>query len=353
MIGGAFTQVNGIARPYLARLNPDGLVDLDFDTGAGFNSPIFAILAQSDGKVVVGGSFTAFDGQSMNRLARLRGDGSWDASFDVGAGATDTINTLAAQADGKLLAGGNFARFNNLSRGYLARVLGANNAARGELAFGAGAYRVRENQPLATIEVRRTGSLAGTVTVAFATSNGTATAGYYTPQSGTLVFAPNETSKTFTVPVKNNNLVEDDKTVNLTLSNPSGGGVLGSQRTALLTIVNDDNNTAVGAIDASFQAGVNGYVGGVGVLPDGRVVDRGQFFDGGWGGTACAWRSSIPWAASMRVSTRGPGLTTKSMPWPSKTTGKIVDRGKIHPGRWLNPQPPGEIPARWDPGHEF
>lgn len=162
-----------------------------------------------------------------NYIARLNADGSWDASFDVGAGATDTVDSLALQTDGKILTDSNFAQFNNLSRGYLARVLGANNATGGELAFGVGAYRVMENQPLATIEVRRTGTLAGTVTVAFATGNGAATAGYYTSQSGTLVFGPHETSKTFTdgriMAAGNFSTPGGVNRMRLALLNPQGG----------------------------------------------------------------------------------------------------------------------------------
>ena len=75
----------------------------------------------------------------------------------------------------------------------------------------------------------------------YATSNGTATAGSdYTSASGTLTLANGETSKTFTIPILNDTLVEGNETVNLTLSNPSGGASLGNQNTATLTIASDD-----------------------------------------------------------------------------------------------------------------
>src|SRR5262249_23987185 len=74
----------------------------------------------------------------------------------------------------------------------------------------------------------------------FATSNGTATAGSdYTATSGTLNFADGEVSKTFSISIVNDTLVEGDETVNLTLSSPTGA-TLGSPAAALLTIQDDD-----------------------------------------------------------------------------------------------------------------
>ncbi|MFO0958393.1 MAG: cellulose binding domain-containing protein [Isosphaeraceae bacterium] len=78
-----------------------------------------------------------------------------------------------------------------------------------------------------------------TVTVAYATSNGTAAAGSdYQATSGTLTFAPGETSKTLNVRVTGDTVVEPDETLNLVLSNPSGA-ILGRAQ-AVGTIRNDD-----------------------------------------------------------------------------------------------------------------
>jgi len=77
------------------------------------------------------------------------------------------------------------------------------------------------------------------VTVAYATSNGTATAGSdYTSASGTVTFAAGETTKTITVKALGDQTVETNETVNLTLSNPSGATI--ADATALGTITNDD-----------------------------------------------------------------------------------------------------------------
>ncbi len=77
------------------------------------------------------------------------------------------------------------------------------------------------------------------VTVGYATSNGTATSGSdYTAASGTLTFAPGETSKTVNVPIIGDTTVESDETFNLVLSSPVGATL--SRATAIGKITNDD-----------------------------------------------------------------------------------------------------------------
>jgi hypothetical protein len=116
------------------------------------------------------------------------------------------------------------------------------DAGTGALSFSSATYSTSEAAN-ATITVNRTGGSTGTVTVNYATSNGTATAGTdYTATSGTLTFGPSVTSQSFTVPVTNDTVDENDETVNVTLSSPGGGATLGSPSSAVLTIV--DNDTA-------------------------------------------------------------------------------------------------------------
>ena len=86
---------------------------------------------------------------------------------------------------------------------------------------------ISEGDGPATITVVRTGGSVGTVTVDFATSDGTATAGAdYLASLGTITFAPGETSQTFIVPILPDTLDEPDETVNLSLANPTGGATL-------------------------------------------------------------------------------------------------------------------------------
>lgn len=125
----------------------------------------------------------------------------------------------------------------------------------GVLQFSAATSSISENGGSATITVTRTGSTAGTVTVGYATSNGTAlSTGDYTAAAGTLTFGPGIASQTFTVVLTNDSNVEGDETVNLTLSAPAGGAVLRTQSTAVLTIVNDDQDGGGGGCAVNTNA---------------------------------------------------------------------------------------------------
>jgi hypothetical protein len=115
----------------------------------------------------------------------------------------------------------------------------------GVLQFSAATFSVAETAPTATITATRSGGAAGGVTVDYAVTDGTAQAGAdYTTVTGTLTFAAGQTSRTFTVPIVNDTAAEGNETVNLTLSNVLGGGLLGGRREAVLTIVDDEPTVA-------------------------------------------------------------------------------------------------------------
>lgn len=140
ILGGSFTTVNGFSLARLARLAPDGTIDPSFAIGSGFNNTINALALDASGRVLVGGAFTSVNGVSgINRLVRvLTADGiagMLDPSFDAGTGADNTVSALAVQSDGKILLGGSFATVNGVSAPRLARVL-----ASGALDQGAGSF---------------------------------------------------------------------------------------------------------------------------------------------------------------------------------------------------------------------
>lgn len=119
-----FTSYTGGATvPYaqLIRLNSDGSVDTAFSTnlgtttGSGF--AVNAIGLQPDGKIVIGGTFTVWNGTTVNRIVRLNSDGTRDTTFttNVGTAANNTINAIAVQSDGKILVGGAFTTWNSVA----------------------------------------------------------------------------------------------------------------------------------------------------------------------------------------------------------------------------------------------
>jgi uncharacterized delta-60 repeat protein len=125
LIGGRFTQMNGIARSGIARLNTDGSLDTSFDPGAGIagSSPgVYSILIQSDGKVVISGSFTSYSGVTCSHMARLNANGGLDATFNPGTGANSYVMCTAQQPDGRLVIAGGFTMFSGISRMRVARL---------------------------------------------------------------------------------------------------------------------------------------------------------------------------------------------------------------------------------------
>ncbi len=122
-----------------------------------------------------------------------------------------------------------------------------------QVAFNSPTYAANEHDGATTITVTRTGSTVGPVTVNYATSDGTATAGTdYTATSGTLTFADGQSTAMFNIPLINVNTTAGTKTVNLTLSNPSFYASLGyatdtpaPQPTAVLTITDNAGTTGV------------------------------------------------------------------------------------------------------------
>lgn len=120
---GNFYTYNGVNRKYMARLNADGSLDTGFDIGSGPNDFLYALELQPDGKVIIGGAFTQFNGTTRKRLARLNADGSTDTSFQPGNGADDGVYTMAIQPDGNIVIAGVFNLYNGVSRNCVARVL--------------------------------------------------------------------------------------------------------------------------------------------------------------------------------------------------------------------------------------
>ncbi len=188
----------------------------------------------------------------------------------------------------------------------------------GAVEFDAATFSVLESAGTASIRVKRTGGVASGVTVDYATVDGTATAGLdYTATSGRLTFAAGEVLKTFTIPIINDTLGEGPETVTLRLSTPGGGGTLGPQVSAVLTIDDDEPHVRLSAATYSVSEGA-GFLtvtvtrGGVStgqVTVDYTTADQ---LPSGVGKAAAA----VDYTPTTGTVTFGTGITTRTFTVP-------------------------------------
>lgn len=190
--------------------------------------------ATADGSATAGVSYTAASGT----LTFAGGITSQTFSIPILGGAAgrgnQTVNlTLSAATGGATLG--------TQTTAVLTLIDDTQPIQSGQLQFTTGVYSATVTSGSAVITLSRTNGSAGTVTVQYATSDGTAQAGVrYTAASGTLTFANGVISQSFTVPLLNPGNVHGNQTVNLTLSNTTGGATFGTPSSAVLTII--DNN---------------------------------------------------------------------------------------------------------------
>jgi uncharacterized delta-60 repeat protein len=124
VIGGRFSAVNGIPRNNLARLNPDGTLDRSFAEQEGVNGQVNALALQPSGDIVVGGNFTQAGQKEIENLARFHTSGEVDGDFggETDRGTNGTVFALAVQPDGKVIVGGNFSAVSGQPRRGIARL---------------------------------------------------------------------------------------------------------------------------------------------------------------------------------------------------------------------------------------
>ena len=290
VIGGAFTTLtpNGattaVTRNYLARLNADGSLDADYNPNP--SSTINAIALQADGKMIVGGAFTTLTPNSAtaattrNFIARLNTDGTLDTNFDPNANAQ--IYALAAQPDGKILLGGAFTTLqpngaaSAITRNNLARVNGDGTV---DLAF-----IPDPNGAVTALSLQTDGTvlIAGTFSTLKPNGASIATARKFVARltgAGILdpLFNPgvDNAVTTFAADAAGNILV-GGAFVNL---EPNGAFIVGGSfatiggvTTRNVALVNDD-----GSVNSSFLPSPNGAVNALLALPDGRTVMGGAF----------------------------------------------------------------------------
>jgi uncharacterized delta-60 repeat protein len=162
LIGGGFTTTNGVPQRGIVRLNADGSLDGSF-AGTFFehapdywNPFVYSIAVQAGGKIVVGGQFTSVNGIARTNIARLNADGSLDPSFLSGAVFPDgngnsIIQCVALQKDAQILIAGCFSSVNGVERNNIARLNGDGsldstfNASLGPIGGGGGPIAIQSD----------------------------------------------------------------------------------------------------------------------------------------------------------------------------------------------------------------
>jgi uncharacterized delta-60 repeat protein len=289
LVGGQFTAYNGIARSRVARLNADGTLDTTFSqTGLGLhyhnsnNGGVRGIALQPDGRMIVGGGFDRYDTTPRHNLLRLNADGTLDATFtETGSGLQSFLFTVALQPDGKVLVGGNITEYNGISIGSVSRfnsdgtldttftsglhdvfvsVIVLQPDGKMLVSFGGSQSRVARLNPDGSLDT----SFAVNVTglphmgrdIILQPDGKILVEGFYTDQNNSVfsrvvrlegdIFvtwpAGDAADKTITLPIVDDSLHEANEALNLTVTPLTGGATGGSHTTQTLTIVDNDNS---------------------------------------------------------------------------------------------------------------
>jgi len=225
LVGGNFTAFAGSTQKYLARLNGDGSTDSSFSPAiTGVNSGasqigVASIIAQPDGKIVIGGTFLKVSGAVNSNLARINAAGGFDASWDDGVnnanGSYFPVTSLLLRPDGRIMVTsqinsyfigtirGAASPFDNLGGGIAIQALYSGILGQyGVAEFPSATAAVRPGQTL-TVNVLRVGGNTGPVKVDYGTQDGSAIAGTdYITARGTLTWADGDSaSKPITVTI--------------------------------------------------------------------------------------------------------------------------------------------------------
>ncbi len=320
LIGGNFYYYNGVSRNGIARLNTDGSLDTTFNPGTGFagsfGAEITCITLQSDGKILVGGYFTTFNGTARICIARLNANGSLDTNFNPGAGAetgngsvTPYVLSIAVQSDGKILVGGNFIKLRGVTRNYIGRLssTGANDTSFTGTGTNADVY---------SIKIQSDGKII--IGGAFTSYSGTTRRriARLASANGALDTTFNTTGTGLNNDVSCLHIKSDGKIL-------AGGSFTLYNTTSVVRLV---QLTSTGALDTSFNSGgtgANSSVNGIALQSDGKILICGQFDS--YNGTNASQVARVNADGSMDASFN-PGVSSGSYMYSitTQTDGKIL-----------------------------
>ncbi len=264
LLGGYSDYINGMSQQGVgvSRLNSDGSLDTGFVCSAPGTQ---ALALQPDGKILVGGPFGQVDGVARSGIARVNADGTLDTGFDPGAGADSIVNAVAPAPGGKVILGGSFDYVNGVLHRLIAR-LNADGSLDTSFNSNAGTGQVS----VYSVAVQPDGKvIVGGHLRGF---DGVDLRGVVRLNTdGSL-----DTS--FAASVATNN-VNDNPTVYHVALQPDGKIVLGGDFTMVNGVARNNvaRLNADGSLDTGFVANTDPAVWGLTVQPDGKVLLVGTF----------------------------------------------------------------------------
>jgi uncharacterized delta-60 repeat protein len=301
------------------RFNQDGSEDDSFQFASGQDWNPWELIPTADRGALVRVS-NSFNDQ---RWLRLDANGRIQAEYSLGS------FSILGDANGALLAGTFDGRYHPL-----VRLLPLGNVSLG-VQFSEPVLHVGEDTGSANVTVLRTGDTSSALKVDYTTVGDPAYAG----MSGTVNFAPLETSRTLRFPITDDQLVNSDRVLNVVLTNTPNGALLDSRSGSLNVVFHDDERP--GSLDFTFIPADGSNIEALALQPDGKVLAAGVFVshdgeryttldrlnqDGSRDGTfEITIQPDFGWGASASISFIVP-----------RPDGKIVVGGK-HPVARLEP----------------
>ena len=329
LVAAGYTNDAGGYRWAAARYLADGTADAAFGTGGtvvttvgGDSSKAYGVATGDDGSVLLGGFAEQSSGNSF-ALARYMPSGVLDTSFSEDGVILEPMTRSRPSVRSMVLTPDNRAVLTGWSGDQIA-------AARFVDAFGSSAPPVvpvasvddatvtegSSGTTTASVTVHLDSAPTSSVSVDWATSDGTATApGDYTASSGTLSFDAGQTTATVSVPVVPDAADEPDETFGITLSSPHGVTIGDGQATVTIT----DDDTAPDP----------------GPAPPVASVDDASVTEGSSGTTTATLTVHLDSAPRARSASTGPRPTGR--PPPPRTTPPRTARCASTPARPSQP----------------
>jgi len=122
LVAGNFTTFNGTSHSGIVRLSNTGSVDNTFNTGTGFDGAVNCLFVQADGSLLAGGAFNSYNGFNSRALLRLTAAGDVDTTFHSGISGNEHVNCIDTLLNGKLVVAGSFDAYDSAARSKIALI---------------------------------------------------------------------------------------------------------------------------------------------------------------------------------------------------------------------------------------